>query len=69
MTDALNEKIIKKLNEIEGNQHVKQFIKEMLFYELGQLEEGMSRHWTNFYQKTINKHLANYIKESDESED
>lgn len=69
MTDALNPKIIKKLDDFDGNIYVKKFIKEMLFYELGQIEEGSGTHYTNDYTKAIEKHLANYESERDENED
>jgi hypothetical protein len=65
LTEILNPKILDKLKKIETNIHVKDFIKEMLFFELGHLEK-LSRTWGTKYDNEIKKFALKYLKEVEE---
>jgi len=61
MSLSLNRRIIEKIDEVEGTEVVKQFLKELLYFELQIIEEGLPR-YKKRYDVLIEKYTKIYLE-------
>ncbi|MEM3388936.1 MAG: hypothetical protein QW491_05920 [Thermoproteota archaeon] len=59
MSETINKRIIKKINEMECSNEIKQFIKEILLIEL-RIFEGEVTRYSEEYTRALKKYVANY---------
>lgn len=61
MSLSLNRRIIEKVDEVEVTEAVKQFLKELLYFELQIIEEGSPR-YKKRYDVLIEKYTKIYLE-------
>jgi hypothetical protein len=59
MSETINQRIIKKINEMECSNEIKQFLKEILLIELGYFEGRVTR-YSEEYTRVLKKYATNY---------
>jgi len=62
MSLSLNPRIIEKLNAMECDEIIIQFLKELLYFELQMIEEGSPR-YKNKYDGLIERHTELYLED------
>jgi methyl coenzyme M reductase subunit D len=59
MSETINQRIIKKINEMDCSDEIKQFLKEILLFEL-EFFEGRVTRYSEEYTRALKKYAANY---------
>ena len=59
MSQQLNPRILEKLKQTQCHEVIKQFLREMLFFELDNVEEARPR-FSKAYDTAIERHARRY---------